>query len=335
MHYKLTEVVVFSLFPLPTELRKGENRTCCSRHTERDHTFPEKVSAMWASFVLFFLCMVAMRCDAEARTSLSGVNWMHIPKTSSWMGDFLFMYACPNMAAEFEKEENNQFLYEQLKNDVSKVAKCDAKILLGRDGGYGWHDPFVPELTNGSTVALFRKPRNRLVSAFLFGSGMMIPPGHLHSPNETMQAEIFKYISNTTYPIMTYARYLGIPSCQTKMVLGHNCGTEVTITGELLAEAKRRVEHDFAFVGLTEESAASADLFYAMYGAGKPEPKVQPHTKMYRENTNHSKMTRTRLLEVLREQNWSDPPEQALYQHVRRIFYERCAKYNISTLERY
>eukprot|EP01032_Pedospumella_encystans_P023356 gene23356-26438_t len=199
------------------------------------------------------------------------------------------------MAADFEKEENNQFLYEQLKNDVSKVAKCDAKILLGRDGGYGWHDPFVPELTNGSTVALFRKPRNRLVSAFLFGSGMMIPPGHLHSPNETMQAEIFKYISNTTYPI-THA-----------------------------TSASR----------LTEESAASADLFYAMYGAGKPEPKVQPHTKMYRENTNHSKMTRTRLLEVLREQNWSDPPEQALYQHVRRIFYERCAKYNISTLERY
>lgn len=239
------------------------------------------------------------------------------------------------MAADFEKKEDNVFLYEELKSNASSVAKCNTKILLGRDGGFGWHDPFIPELTNGSTVALFRKPRNRIVSAFLFGTGMMIPPGHLHSPNETMQQEIFRYISNTTYPIMTYANFLGIRSCQTKMVLGHNCGTEFTITDALLAEAKRRVEHDLAFVGLTEEAAASAKLFYAMYGAGRSEPKVQPYTKMYRENLNHSKLIRTQLLDVLKAQNWSDPPDQALYQHVRRIFYERCAKYNISTLERY
>lgn len=260
---------------------------------------------------------------------------MHIPKTSSWMGDFLFMYACPNMAAEFEKTEDNLFLYESLKSNASVIANCDTKILLGRDGGFGWHDPFIPELTNGSTVALFRKPRNRLVSAFLFGNGMMIPPGHLYSQNETMQKEIFQYIANTSYPIMTYSSFVGIRSCQTKMVLGHNCGTEVHISGELLVEAKRRVEHDFAFVGLTEEAAASAKLFYAMHGEGKSEPKVKPYTKMYRANLNHSKQTRSHLLEVLKEQNWSDPPEQALYQHVRRIFYERCAKYNITTLEKY
>lgn len=295
--------------------------------------------AMWAgSFLSAFVLVVLLelvRCETGQKTVLSRVNWMHIPKTSSWLGDFLFMYACPHMAADFEAYGNQEFMYEELKNNVESVAKCATKITLGRDGGFGWHDPFIPELTNGSSVALFRKPRNRLVSAFLFEKGMMIPPGHLHSQNETLQEEIFKYISNTTFPIMTYANYIGIRSCQTKMVLGHNCGTEFPISDALLAEAKRRVEFDFAFVGLTEEAAASAKLFYAMHGAGRPEPKAQPHAKIYRANKNHSKLTRTKLLEVLREQKWSDPPEQALYQHVRRLFYTRCAHYNIPTLEQF
>lgn len=71
-----------------------------------------------------------------------------------------------------------------------------------------------------------------------------------------------------------------------------------------------------------------------MYGNGRPFPTYQPHKKMYRENNNYTKATRAKLLNVLRDQKWSDPPEQALYHHIRQIFYQRCAKYNIPTIER-
>jgi hypothetical protein len=267
------------------------------------------------------------------------------------------MYACPHMRSEFDAMNNEEFFFELVKHNASHVAKCATKILSGRDGAFGWHSPYVKEYSNGSTVALFRKPRNRLVSAFLFNGGMMIPPGHLHSQNETEQLEIFKYIRSTAYPIMTYSNYLGIPSCQTKMVLGHNCGTEVPISEDMLTEAKRRVTEEFAFVGmdssplltfppaliiiprthtgLTEESAASAKLFYAMYGKDVEEPSSKPYARLYRVNDNASKEARSKLIKVLHDQEWADPPEQALYQHVRKLFYKRCHEYGIATLEHY
>ena len=88
-------------------------------------------------------------------------------------------------------------------------------------------------------------------------------------------------------------------------------------------------------IGLTEEAAASAKLFYAMYGKGIQEPAYKPYSKIYRANDKHDKIRRTKLLEVLKEQKWSDAPEQALYTHVRRIFYRRCAYYGIPTIENY
>lgn len=200
--------------------------------------------------MLAVMLLLSSQGGASAIKTLTGINWMHAPKASSWMGDFLFLFACPHLIPEFEAADQEQFFYELVKDDAAKLSKCEVKIVNGRDGSFGWHDPYIPELTNGSTVALFRKPRNRLISAYLFGDrGMMIPPGHLHALNETYHLEIFSYIQSTPYPLITYANYLGIPSCQTKMVLGHYCGTEVKISDEDVLEAKRRVEHDFAFVG--------------------------------------------------------------------------------------
>ena len=72
-----------------------------------------------------------------------------------------------------------------------------------------------------------------------------------------------------------------------------------------------------------------------MYGKGIQEPAYKPYSKIYRANDKHDKIRRTKLLEVLKEQKWSDAPEQALYTHVRRIFYRRCAYYGIPTIENY
>ena len=87
--------------------------------------------------------------------------------------------------------------------------------------------------------------------------------------------------------------------------------------------------------GLTEESPATARLFYAMYGENITEPKYKPYSKDYRGNTRVTKSTRNKLLETLQKLDWEDPPEQALYQHVRKVFYRRCQQYRIPTIESY
>ena len=43
--------------------------------------------------------------------------------------------------------------------------------------------------------------------------------------------------------------------CQTKLVLGHNCGAgelDVKITPKEMEKAKKRITDDFIFIGLTE-----------------------------------------------------------------------------------
>jgi hypothetical protein len=61
-----------------------------------------------------------------------------------------------------------------MKENQTSLERCKTKVLGGRDGAFGWHSPYVAEYSHGSTVALFRKPKARLISAFLFEGGMMI-----------------------------------------------------------------------------------------------------------------------------------------------------------------
>jgi hypothetical protein len=85
-------------------------------------------------------------------------------------------------------------------------------------------------------------------------------------------------------------------------------------------------------IGLTEESAATAELFYAMYKYNDLPPYFHPHTLSYRTNHAHSKDNHAALLLQLRAHNWTDPPDQELYAHARAIFYGRCAAYKIPTV---
>jgi len=54
--------------------------------------------------------------------------------------------------------------------------------------------------------------------------------------------------------------------CMTKMLLGYRCADDVPLTPALAAKALRRLHHDLAFVGLTEEWDASVCLFHQMLG---------------------------------------------------------------------
>jgi hypothetical protein len=89
-------------------------------------------------------------------------------------------------------------------------------------------------------------------------------------------------------------------------------------------------------IGLTEESVASAYLFHTMFGAS---PGFLPYVKipmdMYRKNQKNSDEAHDSLLKVIQEQKWSDSLDDVLYDHVSKLFYERCAWYNITTRFQY
>jgi hypothetical protein len=53
----------------------------------------------------------------------------------------------------------------------------------------------------------------------------------------------------------------------TKMLLGINCAHPVRLTEEDVAEAKRRVREDLAFVGIVEHWDLSICLFHRMFGS--------------------------------------------------------------------
>jgi len=148
---------------------------------------------------------------------------------------------------------------------------CDVEFA---DTNYGGHWPFNSRLHAHVAVGLFRDPRQRILSAFAVG---------LHSWGLKNRNKMRNYVKEVVSrfkedgesldvllreALRTYVNYPGIESCQTKMVLGHDCAENIhrELTLDDLEKAKRIVETEFMFVGLTEEFDRSVCLFHAMMG---------------------------------------------------------------------
>ena len=205
-------------------------------------------------------------------------------------------------------------------------AHCRSRIQI-YPSAYGFHEPYK-ESNKGAVVTLFRKPADRLISAFLFQEGMMFPRG---SPWKVNGKSLKAVINNTRVPIFTYASMPGVAGCQTKMVLGRHCGEVVALSDADIARAVEIVSSTdhFAFIGLTEEPQASALLFLAMYGpryestdleaVGVMIPPVgqsienctaralnRTHSTHYRKNSRNIRDVHDELQEQLMSSGWVD-----------------------------
>jgi len=67
-------------------------------------------------------------------------------------------------------------------------------------------------------------------------------------------------------PLVEYAFFPAMKSCQTKMLLGFWCARDVEVTSAMVQEAKRRLLEEVVFFGLTEEWEATTQLFHKMLG---------------------------------------------------------------------
>lgn len=287
--------------------------------------------------------------------------WMHIQKTSSWLNNFLVVWACPTFCRDYLKENNlhpedwnsdKPIFYDfdaiikrrhiESMEAMTVFMKCSMAFKNFATTRFGWsqfgfHWPMVHESMKGNTITLFRKPMSRVISAYLFD--MMLPQGFGTRTPEVKQMWR-QYINSTDSPVYAYSQIPGIPNCQTKMVLGFRCGVPMNLTNAHKLEAVERVRNDFYFIGLTEESEASANLFLAMHEAdgGLPVRKTlsdltDPPFRFthFRRNRRHSADNHVNYEQQMLSHGWKDEFDEAVYDAAARLFYGRCKQYNIST----
>lgn len=271
--------------------------------------------------------------------TLGTVFWMHIQKTSSWFGDYLLLWGCPSLASSEEASQSSSsshiLLYSRVSAKDLRKLKCSVSFFTGSHG-YGYHVPFSSPV-NRSTVTLLRDPYDRMISSFLHGKGvhqMMFPIGF--RDRIKLKYALRRNITSSKYPILSYASLDGMSGCQTKMVLGFDCGEMTELTDKHLEEAKRRLRYDMAFVGITEESKATADLFLAMY----PNPLLSSTTLSLlnnsyrlrpRKNKDHTNQVNEQLRFTLTSNNWVDRFDGELYSFARALFHERCQAHHVRT----
>ena len=113
------------------------------------------------------------------------------------------------------------------------------------------------------------------------------------------------------------ARFDGVPNCQTKMVLGFQCGADAKISDEDIRIAKTRISK-YLFVGITDDWDRSVCLFHKMLG-GKPKQiqyeNILPGT--YEKAKSRKEFTLSK-----------GDRDIELYEYVKLLVYERFEKYN-------
>jgi len=211
------------------------------------------------------------------------VRWVHIPKCGSTLGVSLLAYGCTpshpawhivfmaiaggsidvRMAHAIDARHN------------SSGTRCDGRIWLPFRG----HDAVDHEkelvagpagaiahaaartARGGGLAAMFRRPSQRLISAFLDNYHAWGIARHTNRARMKKQAPT----------VDLWARIPGVAACQTKMLSGLNCG-DLVPEGRgpaLLARATALVRSTaFVFVGLVEEWDASICLLHATLGRG-------------------------------------------------------------------
>ena len=292
--------------------------------------------------VQFMAFAQVTRPDSVAPThQLQPAFWMHIQKTSSWLGNFLLLWGC-SLVRGMSPSSKEHMLYAHLARNLSRL-QCEIPFYTG-NFGFGYHVPLNINM-NRTAITLFRNPYDRVISSFMYGKGVhqiMFPLGF---PDRAKRKfALRETIRKSEFPILSYVQLPGIASCQAKMTLGRECGETAEVTSGDIIEARRRIRFDLAFVGLTEESEASARLFLAMYPIPFKDNTISNEKRKKEEqslleavnqaprtNRDHTAQANEDHKRVLLQHNWSDSADVGVYWEAVEVFYERCQGYGIKT----
>ena len=198
------------------------------------------------------------RSPNAAATARTPIRWLHIPKCGATLAVSVLSYACSNSLPDWHiagmaikgGRIDVRMAHALDARRARSGARCDGRLLLPFAG----HEPVsARDLSRGGLVAFFRRPAQRLISAYL---------DNRHAWG--LRASERSSLKSAAPTIAAFARYPGIAGCATKMLAGFDCAANVSLRdGTVLQRALTRLRSNaFAFIGIVEEWEASVCLLH-------------------------------------------------------------------------
>jgi len=290
------------------------------------------------------VCHVMTTEPGPEPETLKNLFWMHIPKTGTSLGNTVYRYACPRLPidAEIPKIIDTKI---SAKGKVIKIRKmqqfltryspkeyCDDGALIPlekneKDARIAGHKPLIKRYAaSGTGVVMLRSPYSRLKSAYVYLHANGIDP------------KLFDSLHTEVKTFEDYVAFSAIPSCATKMTLGHYCGGTLAITPELMIQALGHLHQAFTFVGITDYWDVSICLFHAQFGGAQHQSSFV-NVRETAARIKNSGDAGLRKQEVSNGDNagkysqddgdkW-DPADTILFQAGLRIFRKRLVRFNL------
>ena len=208
-------------------------------------------------------CFHLQNTEHGNRTRQS-LRWLHVPKTGSTFQNSIFHWACPGLPHRAGYGPGATPIRFAKLYDGSQLNRtlCDRDV----DQTLPGHKPASMDRVD-DTVAMFRRPAQRILSAFRDRK-------HADGFQDRDKAANWRDLNASGY-----ARHPGIAGCTTRMLLGAKCAhvhqkseetaratNEAARGGGLPVAKATAVVRRLAFVGLQERWADSICLFHAMLG---------------------------------------------------------------------
>ncbi len=180
------------------------------------------------------------------------------------------------------------------------------------------------------TVAIFREPKSRVISAFLDGAhheGMDV------TAYEILRANLSQSPGQSNSSILnrlrTYASHPYMIGCYTKMLLGHECVSGVLADSlangqvdQAILEKALGVLRQLSFVGIFEQYDATLRLFHRMANSGT-EPHFIERVKARAQRQEASTQYIKQYFQAV------DPYDDVIYAEAKRIFNLSLAAYAV------
>ena len=190
---------------------------------------------------------------------LHEIFWLHIPKNGGSFTYTVFGYACPSRKLVIE----GQGVHHPRESCGGNISKLQATLTHGN-----YHTPLI-WMSNGrlhplvgSVVGLFRRPSQRLLSAFYHMREKPWCCTQDWGLSEVSRRQAVNRMRNAS----ELAAAPGMLGCQTKMILGRPCCDLSQPTMAEVGHALTFVRTQMAFVGLTEDWSRSICLWHARFG---------------------------------------------------------------------
>ncbi|KAJ8611036.1 hypothetical protein CTAYLR_007064 [Chrysophaeum taylorii] len=181
------------------------------------------------------------------------LRWLHFPKAGLTFQETIYRWACPNLGA-FNGRSYVKLHRESRRDPQLLESYCDRQV----DGTMPGHPP-VDERMLDRTVAMFRDPSQRIISAFRDRK-------HADGFQDEDKEATWRHLNQAAF-----ARHPGIAGCMTRMLQNGKCARARRVRDNFSALGAASNVRRLAFVGLVEHWNTSICLFHKVFG-GKPQP---------------------------------------------------------------